>query len=235
MSQPALVLDFGGPVLLTIFELVALQPGSPGHDLLHGRGPLAPPEHPDPDWEDLQAGRTTERQYWAQRSAEWHARGGAGGDIRAMVAHLFEPPRPELVRDQAVRLVREARAAGMPVGILTNDMRAFHTEEWIAGMDVLTEVDVIVDGSVEGVLKPHPRLYELLGERLGVDFADMVFVDDQTSNVRGAEALGIRSVLFDVVDPDASFARARALLGLPPDPGVEGARAAAGAGEVRRG
>lgn len=41
MSTPAVVLDFGGPVLLTPFELVADQPGTPAHGLLHQRGPLA--------------------------------------------------------------------------------------------------------------------------------------------------------------------------------------------------
>lgn len=214
MGGPALVLDFGGPVLLTPFEVVAQRPGTPTYALLHERGPLAPLENPDPVWEDLQAGRITERDYWDARSAEWHALGGHGSDIRAMVAHLYEPPRPELVRDQAYALVRDARAAAVPVSVLTNDMRAFHTDDWIARMDILRDIDVIVDGSVEGHLKPHPRLYELLSERLGVPFTDLVFLDDQATNIRGAESLGIMSVFFDVTDPDASYAQVRKLLGL---------------------
>lgn len=217
MRTPALVLDFGGPVLLTIFELVAAEPGSPAHVLLHGRGPLAPAEQPDRAWEDLQAGRITERAYWDLRSAQWHDGGGSGPDIRALVSHLFNPPRPELVRPQARAVVRDAHAAGLPVAILTNDLRAFHSEEWIRRMPILGEVDVIVDGSVEKWLKPDPRLYALLSERLGVGYADMVFLDDQASNIRGAEALGITSVWFDVTDPDGSYAQVRKLLGLAPE------------------
>ncbi|GAA1937267.1 HAD-IA family hydrolase [Nocardioides marmoribigeumensis] len=213
MSTPALVLDFGGPVLLTIFELVELEPDTPAHALLHGRGPLAQPGS-DPDWDDLQAGRITERTYWAHRSEEWHQAGGVGRDIRALVAHLFEPARPELIRDQARALIRDARAAGIPVSILTNDMKAFHSDQWLAEMDVLREIDLIVDGSVEGFLKPDPRLYQLLGERLDVALDDMVFLDDQATNIRGAEAIGIPSVWFDVLDPDASYAQVRKLLGL---------------------
>ena len=64
MTPPALVLDFGGPVLLTPFELVADEPGTPAYALLHRRGPLATTEEPDPVWEDLQAGQITERAYW---------------------------------------------------------------------------------------------------------------------------------------------------------------------------
>lgn len=216
MAGPALVLDFGGPVLLTIFELAA-EPDTPAYAVLHERGPLAPPQRPDPAWAGLQAGRITERAYWADRAAEWHAAGGAGPDIRAMVKQLFEPPRPELVREQARTLVRDARAAGVPVGILTNDLREFHSDDWIDKMEILGEVDVIVDGSVEGCLKPDPRLYELLAERLGVAYPDMVFLDDQAANIRGAEALGIKSVWFDVAAVDASYAEVRKLLGLAPE------------------
>lgn len=213
-STPALVLDFGGPVLLTPFELVADRPGTPAYVLLHGRGPLATEDRPDEVWEELQAGRITERAYWAARAAQWHESGGHEPDIRTMIAHLYEPPRPELVRDQARRLVQDARTAGVPVGILTNDLRAFHSEDWIERIEIVGDVDVVVDGSVEGHLKPAPRLYELLAERLGVAYADMVFLDDQRTNIRGAEALGIPSVWFDVADPDASYTEVRKLLGL---------------------
>jgi putative hydrolase of the HAD superfamily len=215
VGAPALVLDFGGPVLLTPFELVAGQPGTPAHELLAGRGPLATATSPDPDWSDLQQGRITERAYWAHRAREWHGAGGTGPDITAMIAHLYEPARPELVREGARALFRDARAAGHPVAILTNDLGAFHSPEWVDQIELVGDVDVLVDGSVEGYLKPHPRLYEILADRLGLDFGDLVFLDDQMTNIRGAEALGIRSVWFDPARPDAGFAAVRILLGLP--------------------
>jgi putative hydrolase of the HAD superfamily len=215
MTAPALVLDFGGPVLLTPFELVRDEAGTPAWSLLHERGPLATTEHPDPAWESLQAGRITERDYWDERAAEWHQSGGHGPDIRSMITHIYEPARPALVREGARTLVRDAHAAGMKVGILSNDLAHFHRDEWIEQIEIVGDVDVVVDGSVEGFLKPHPRLYELLSERLDVAFADMVFLDDQATNIRGAEVLGIPSVWFDVTDPDVSFASVRDLLGLP--------------------
>jgi putative hydrolase of the HAD superfamily len=217
MTTPALVLDFGGPVLLTPFELVADQPGTPAHGLLHERGPLAPADNPDRVWEDLQAGLITERAYWDARAEQWHSSGGQGADIQVLIAHLYDPPRPALVREHARALVRDAHASGLKVGILTNDLRAFHSEEWIAAIEIVGDVDVVVDGSVEGFLKPAPELYELLSERLDVAFADMVFLDDQRTNIRGAEALDIPSVWFDVTDPDTSYAEVRKLLGLAPE------------------
>ena len=118
------------------------------------------------------------------------------------------------MREQARALVRDARAAGIPIGILTNDLRAFHPQEWVDAIEIVGDVDVVVDGSVEGHLKPAPRLYELLAERLDVAYGDMVFLDDQTTNIRGGEALGIPSVWFDVTDPDRSYAEVRKLLDL---------------------
>lgn len=214
MTNHALVLDFGGPVLLTPFELVADQAGTPAYALLHQRGPFATEDHPDPAWESLQAGQITERAYWDAAAKQWHDSGGDGPDIRAMIAHLYEPARDELVREGAWSLLRDARAAGVAIGILTNDLRAFHTQEWIDAIDFPGEVDVVVDGSVEGHLKPAPRLYELLSERLGAAFDDMVFLDDQWPNIRGAEALGIPSVWFDVTDPTSSYDEVRKRLDL---------------------
>lgn len=210
----ALILDFGGPVLLTPFELVEEFPGTPAHALLSGRGPMAPSDHPDADWIELQEGRIAEREYWDHRSLEWAELSGGGETVQAMMAHLYEPARPSLVRSVAAAAIEDARAAGHPIGILTNDLSAFHKDEWIAEIPVLRRVDTIVDGSIEGFLKPHPRLYELMSEQLGVSYEDMVFVDDQMTNVRGAEALGIPTVHFDPRDPDAAYAQARKMLGL---------------------
>jgi putative hydrolase of the HAD superfamily len=72
----------------------------------------------------------------------------------------------ELFRNEARALMREARSTGHPVGILTNDLRAFHSDEWVDGLRLGELVDVVVDGSAEGILKPHPRIYELTAQRL---------------------------------------------------------------------
>jgi putative hydrolase of the HAD superfamily len=211
---PALVFDFGGPVLLTPFELVAIsQPGSVAYDLLGDVGPLAPPGQPDSEWVAMQAGEFSEREYWDRRATEWGERAGQPGTIQALIAHLYDPPREELIRPGAWSLMRDAKAAGRAIGVLTNDLRTFHSDEWVAQMHILDLVEVIVDASVEGTHKPDRRLYDLTAERLGVAFVDMVFVDDQLPNVVAARELGIPTVHFDVNNPAASFAEARRLMG----------------------
>ncbi len=56
--------------------------------------------------------------------------------------------------------------------------------------------DLIVYSHEVGVAKPEPRIYELTWERLGIQPAEMIFVDDVAPNVDAARALGIRGVLF---------------------------------------
>jgi putative hydrolase of the HAD superfamily len=110
--------------------------------------------------------------------------------------------------------MRDARTAGLPVAVCTNDMEAFHGRAWVERMTFLRDLDALVDGSVEHVLKPDPRIYALVVERLGVAAGECVFVDDQPGNVEGATAAGMQAVWFDVTDLPDSYARVRTALGL---------------------
>ena len=50
----------------------------------------------------------------------------------------------------------DARAAGLPLVALTNDLLDFHGQEWADAQDWLKHFDTVVDGSTTGVLKPDP-------------------------------------------------------------------------------
>jgi putative hydrolase of the HAD superfamily len=121
-----------------------------------------------------------------------------------------------LVRTGARALMADARSAGLPVGILTNDLAAFHRPEWVSALRVLALADSVVDGSVIGILKPDPRIYQLMADQLGVPAADVVFLDDQPVNVAGGRTAGMTAIQVDVTRPCHAFGQARALLGLPP-------------------
>jgi putative hydrolase of the HAD superfamily len=97
--------------------------------------------------------------------------------------------------------------------MLTNDLDAFHDAEWKAGISVFAQFDFIVDGSITGYLKPDPRAFQLALEAFGSpEPGDVVFVDDQRINVRGAEAVGLTTVHFDPTDVAGSFERIEAAL-----------------------
>ena len=162
----AVVLDFGGPVLVTPFErLRALEQSlglAPG--TFDWRGPFDPAA--DPLWRAMQAGELGERAYWASRAAEVAEVTGEDG-VPTMMARLFDGPEDELVRPQARALVAEARAAGLETAVLTNDLYDFHDQAWIDRMRVLAEVGCVVDTSRHGTRKPEPAAYRLVLDRLG--------------------------------------------------------------------
>jgi putative hydrolase of the HAD superfamily len=210
----ALVLDFGGPVLRTPFELLrggeqraGLSPGS-----LSWAGPFDPDT--DPDWRLLQSGGISEREYWRRRTEEFASLTGCPAEFTALTGVLYDAPESDVVRPEADQLIRDAKDAGFVVAVLTNDLLAFHGAEWVAGLDVLRQVDLVVDGSVEGVLKPDAAAYQLVLDRLELEAIDLLFVDDQPANIRGAESLGIPSITFDVTDTAGTFRTVRELMGL---------------------
>ena len=204
-AQPLkhLLLDFGGPVLLTPFELIESAEETLG--ALSWRGPFD--TSTDPDYVRWQSGELTEREYWSVRGEPY------GLDVQGLMRHFYEPPGDHLVRPEMAELIARHRAAGRTVGVLTNDMDAFHGPEWKDGISVIGQFDFIVDGSVTGYLKPDPKAFRLALRAFGDPRpSDVVFVDDQQINVRGAQDVGLSTVFFDPTDPGGSLERIEAAL-----------------------
>ena len=92
-------------------------------------------------------------------------------------------------------LVRDYKQRGYGVWGLTN---------WSAETLPLVRDDYpvfkLLDGYVvsgqEKVVKPDARLYRILLERFGLKAEECVFIDDNPANTAGAEAVGIRGIVF---------------------------------------
>ena len=77
----------------------------------------------------------------------------------------------------------------------------------------LEDFDAVVDVVQVGVRKPSPEPYLAVAEALGVPASECLFVDDLPVNCRGAEAVGMRSLVFDVTDVRGSLDRLLESLG----------------------
>ena len=55
--------------------------------------------------------------------------------------------------------------------------------------------DMVISG-VEKVMKPDHRIFELALERFGIKASETIFIDDNPNNVKAANGLGIRGILF---------------------------------------
>jgi putative hydrolase of the HAD superfamily len=139
-------------------------------------------------------------------------------DARRVLAALSGELRPEMVA--AVRTLREA---GLPLGMLSNNVAPMERTGRLA--ELLDLFDAVVESSVEGVRKPEPEIYRRaltrLSEAVGRElaFADCAYLDDLGINLKPARALGMHTV--KVVDPADALAELSALTGVP----LAGARA----------
>lgn len=211
----ALIFDFGGVISRTLFETHAqteatlgLPPGS-----LTWRGPFDPAT--DPLWQDMQADRISERDYWYARTREL---GEMVGQTWTALSDLVKAVRgdapAEVIRPEFLDTIAAARARGIRLAVLSNELDLFYGTAFRDKLPFLKDFEVIVDATHTGILKPDPRAYRLVLDQLDLAAGDCVFVDDQDRNIRGAQAVGLRTVAFDVTDPAGSYARVRAAAGI---------------------
>ena len=165
-------------------------------------------------WQRMLRRQVTERDYWAQRAAELGAAVGQTWDTRALMDRFYQLPEHEWLCAPTIELMTDAKAAGLRLGALTNDMTAFHGSEWVARQEHLKLFDVIVDASLTGVMKPDPRAFRGGAQALGLPAGQIVFLDDMPWNVDGARQAGMTAVRVPWDDPAPAIDTARELLRL---------------------
>ena len=118
----------------------------------------------------------------------------------------FEPNAP------IIDLVHHLKAAGLRLGVLTNNVREFR-DLWWPMLDFANIFDDVVDSHEVGMRKPNRAIYELTLNRLGVEAHRTAFLDDAQSNVDAASAVGIYGIWVDI-DPTQAVQRVRQLANL---------------------
>lgn len=218
MAEPAsraLVLDFGGVISRTLFETHALSEAALGlpSGTLRWRGPFDPAS--DPLWRAMQADAISERDYWLARSREvGQLLGEDWQDMQTFVRRARGADVQAVIRPEAVDAIARARAAGCKLAVLSNELDLFYGADFRQRLPLLEQFDVIIDATHTGILKPDPRAYAQCLHALGVNAADVVFVDDQLRNIEGARRCGWQTVHFDVQAPAVSYHQALQLLGV---------------------
>lgn len=211
----ALLLDFGSVMSVSVFErhrdtehILGLPAGT-----LTWLGPIAPDT--DSLWSAMQRDEITERDYWSARAKELGERMGEGSwDVHTMLMRVRQTDPNSIVRPEINRLIRAAKADGIVVGILSNELELFYGSEFLSRMDVLADMSVIIDATHTGILKPDPRAYAAAVSGLGVKPSEVLFVDDQFRNIAGADKAGLQTQFFDLRDVEGNLAAIAARLQL---------------------
>ena len=209
MSAKALVLDFGGVISRTLFETHSLTEEALGLQAgtLTWQGPFDPAN--DALWTSMQADEISERDYWMTRTKEvGHLIGEDWTSMQQFViAARGADPLP-VIRPEFLATIEKLKLAGYRLAILSNELDLFYGADFRAKLPFLKDFEVIVDATYTHILKPDPRSYEDVLQQLNLPAAQCVFVDDQLRNVNGSIAAGMKTVHFDVCNPQASYTEA---------------------------
>ena len=99
-----------------------------------------------------------------------------------------------------IDLMREAKASGRRMGMLTNNVREWEPL-WRSKLPVDEIFEVVVDSAFVGMRKPEREIYELTLERLdGVPAEQCLFIDDVEVNCEAARELGMSAVHYQYND-----------------------------------
>ena len=139
----------------------------------------------------------------AEANPEWRA------EIRDWYDNWIELAAPPI--DHSVRLLRALKAVGVPVFSLTN----FGVESYAYAQshyDFLGEFDRdYVSGRMQ-VIKPDPKIYEMLEQDCGVAPGRLLFADDRVDNIAMAASRGWQTHLFETPQGWADLLVAAGLL-----------------------
>lgn len=97
--------------------------------------------------------------------------------------------------DNLLDYIRQLKEQGMKTAILSNV-----SSNWVKEIFLSEEerqlFDVMIFSFEVHMTKPDPGIFELAAERLGVAPEDCIFIDDAEWNCRGAESIGMKSVIY---------------------------------------
>jgi len=105
------------------------------------------------------------------------------------------------VRDETViSWVHELKLMGKyKIGLLSNVGSG-----WLDGLLPETSGGNLFDATVlshdVGMIKPDPKIFELIAEKLDVTPHECIMIDDRPSNIDGAEHADMRGIVFESID-----------------------------------
>lgn len=109
--------------------------------------------------------------------------------------------------NKSIRPVIERIHKKCKMGLLTNMYP--HMLEAIKNKGLLPKVkwDVIIDSSIEGVIKPNPKIFKLAEDRSGFRGKDILFVENSQKHIEAAKAYGWQVFLYDSAHPEEASKR----------------------------
>ena len=208
----AVLWDFGGVLTTSPFEAFNRFEAEHGIpiDFIRGINATNPTTNA---WAQFESSRISVEAFDAafrdESSAAGHPIGG-----RQVIELLSGELRPRMVD------ALHACKARYKVACLTNNVKAgegpgmARSTARAVQIEALMEVfDVVIESSKEGIRKPDPQFYLLACEKLAIEPAEAVFLDDLGINLKPARALGMTTIKVET--EEQTLSELRSIVGIP--------------------
>lgn len=209
----AVIFDFGGVITSSPFEAfnrLEAERGVP-QDFVRRVNATNPDDNA---WARFERAEIGAAEFDALFAAEAKALGHdlAGADVLAVLAGA--------VRPALVRALDQLKAAGYRIACITNNVPTGHGAGMSRSADhsdaleqIFARFEHVIESSKAGVRKPDPRIYQMMCEKLGLEPATCIYLDDLGVNCKPAAKLGMHSI--KVTSGEQALADLSAVLGLP--------------------
>jgi putative hydrolase of the HAD superfamily len=139
-------------------------------------------------WIQAQLGRVPYQKYWDGVAEMLRMR---PADIPPLREAYFSGDR---LNYKAVSLVRDLKAQGQQIGLLSNDI--VQLEDKLRELNIYDLFDQILISAKIGVMKPDVTAYRVALQAFKVGAHEAIYIDDSLVNIRGAQPLGIHTILY---------------------------------------
>lgn len=185
IMKRAVIFDFGGVLMKTISQ----RPRHAWDDRLGlPHGSVEAIVHGSSAWRMAQVGEMPVKDYWLDVARQLHL---SQTDVEQLAQDYFSADRLD---DDLIAFIRELRAAGHSVALLSNDSPALLDKLRSLGIANLFD-PLIISGNI-GVMKPDAAAYQAVLSALGRAPNETIFIDDMPANIDGAQAVGMFAVRY---------------------------------------
>lgn len=158
--------------------------------LLHISGGVLPYGVYKADWDRLMEGKVSEVEFCLRVCKKLQA----CCPPRKVLSPIFRRQVQKANR-AVVRIARQLQNHGYIVGVISNTSRS-HIQDYRRLLNGTMRFQPAILSHQVGVKKPKLRIFKLARQKSGVRFSEIIFFDDQESNVIAAKKLGIKAFVY---------------------------------------
>ena len=106
----------------------------------------------------------------------------------------------ENYNQSSIDLIKQVKATGRyKIGLLSNIGHGW-LDDFLPIMNSMNLFDAVILSSDIGIIKPDPKIFELMAEKLGVNTDECIMIDDTPVNIASAINTGMQGIIFDSID-----------------------------------